>query len=283
MEATHAIPLIISFFSLVFFNPAQALCVPRNNSDHNNLYSSPDLSPEPSQEAHPPVSYISAPSPYAWPPYESEPPSSSPSTPPHLPSSWKATPPTISHKLPPFIPTPEPALGTTRRPLAPPPPTAHAPPPFHQPGKPPSLFVTPAIKKICSKTDSPALCISSVSPFLTGKSDPVSVLQMAIKACTAHANSALAAASSLVKTYKSLAPAIGDCKDSYRDVMDNLQNAKDAIPTHDIGTINSMLSAALSDFGTCDDGFTGGTSPLANYDAKGTKLASICLAVASLI
>jgi len=54
-------------------------------------------------------------------------------------------------------------------------------------------------------------------------------------------------------------------------------------PARDIGTINTMLSAALTDFVTCEDEFSGETSELSPYDDKGTKMASNCLAIASLI
>jgi len=155
---------------------------------------------------------------------------------------------------------------------------------------PPSIpaSMDPAIKKICDSTDHPALCLSTLAPFLSGKTDPISVLEMAIKACTQHVNDAIATASVLTNvhkasTYSGYIPIFKDCTEMYNDALDNLQSAMDAIPARDIGTINIMLSAALSDFVTCEDEFSGETSELSPYDDKGTKMASNCLAIASLI
>ncbi|KAL4643117.1 hypothetical protein ACB092_02G070500 [Castanea dentata] len=155
---------------------------------------------------------------------------------------------------------------------------------------PPSIpaSMDPAIKKICDSTDNPALCLSTLAPFLSGKTDPISVLEMAIKACTQHVKDAIATASVLTNVHKASTdsgniPFFKDCTEMYNDALDNLQSAMDAIPARDIGTINTMLSAALSDFVTCEDEFSGETSELSPYDDKGTKMASNCLAIASLI
>jgi pectinesterase inhibitor-like protein len=250
--------IIVSLFSLIFFNSAQALCVPRN-------FSSNQAPPKPKSppKKDPPASHVSAPSPpseLASPPFSSEtqtfiiPPSPG-ATPPTRRSHHKEhsrTPPSGStsshHKLPPS--------------------------PIHK-------SMNPAIKKICATTDNPSLCLSSIAPFLFGKSDPLSVLAMAIKASLRHTKKAMSKASQLAAGADP-SPSVEDCKDSYSDALDNFQNAMDAIHPRDIGTINSMLSAALTDFDTCEDGFSG-DSPLSFYDDKGSKLASICLAIASLV
>jgi pectinesterase inhibitor-like protein len=220
-------PLIISFFSLIFFNSAQALCVPRNSSNHHAF--PPSHSPP---KADPPTSHISAPSPSAYPPSFS--PQGQPSTAP-----WGS--PSISPHLP----------------------------------------TNPAIKKICDATDYPALCLSSIAPFPVGKTDPLSVLELAVRASIQHTTKGLAKATYLAAGANS-SESILDCKDIYDEALDNFQNAMDAIHPRDIGTVNTMLSAALTDFDTCEDGFDG-ESPFSSYDDKGTKLASICLAIASLV
>ncbi|KAF8401323.1 hypothetical protein HHK36_012257 [Tetracentron sinense] len=149
--------------------------------------------------------------------------------------------------------------------------------------------VDPAIKKICDATDNPALCISAVVPHLTGKVDPLAVLEMMIKACINKAQFAMALATRIAKsptTPSAIASYLDACKDSYSDAMDNLQSATDAISTRDTGTMNSMLSAALTDFGTCEDGFAetpGVNSPMAEWDDMLSKLASNCLAIVSLL
>lgn len=158
------------------------------------------------------------------------------------------------------------------------------------PSNPPSIpaSMDPALKKICDSTDNPALCLSTLAPFLSDKTDPISVLEMAIKACTQHVKDAIATALVLTNVHKASTdsgniPIFKDCTEMYNDALDNLQSAMDAIPARDIGTINTMLSAALTDFVTCEDEFSGETSELSPYDDKGTKMASNCLAIASLI
>jgi len=146
-----------------------------------------------------------------------------------------------------------------------------------------------ALKTICASTDYPYLCLSSLSPFLTGNLDLVSILETAIKACTHHAENATAEATKIALDPTTPATTVSylqSCKDSYDDALDNLEAAADAIKARDIGTINSMLSAALTDFGSCDEGFAetpGGKSPMADIDDMLGHLASNCLALASLL
>lgn len=284
----NQIPRIIFLFSLIFFT-AQGVCVPRN------LLQSPGPSPQPSNST-PPISHVSAPS-GAF----SNPPESAPTLPPS-PMPMKenldpSTPPNYTpHQAPSSSPVshitaPTPALNSPSESAPSPLQTQSdspnsAPNPTSEPSTPASM--DPAIKKICDSTDYPALCLSTLAPFLSDKTDPISVLEMAIKACTQHVNDAIATASVITNVHKARTdsgniPIFKDCIGMYNDALDNLQSAMDAIPARDIGTINIMLSAALSDFVTCEDEFNGETSELSPYDDKGTKMASNCLAITSLI
>ncbi|KAK6913691.1 Pectinesterase inhibitor domain [Dillenia turbinata] len=151
----------------------------------------------------------------------------------------------------------------------------------------------PKIKKICESTDYPQICLSTIAPFLTGKTDPLSVLEIVIKACVQHAKIALKAAKQLSE--KAEIPKITSsgadvCKEHFEDALDNLQRALDAIPEKDLGSINSMLSAVMTDASTCEDAFQEGPvidsdedPPMKIYYDKLSKMASNCLAVASLI
>lgn len=299
------------FYPMIFFHSAQAICVPRHNassplssstpkandppashiaanpssiSDHSpesapssSYY--PPINPSPPQpstpDAHPPVSHISAPSSASYLSPESAPtPSHSPGPRPfsHLPS--KPTPTPIISPIP--APTPDiPSAPRSSQPSIAPTPLISEPP-FNFP-------LNPAIKKICEATDYPLVCLASTAPFLTGKVDVISVLEVAVKACSLHAKKALSIASKVVKTEPGISAAVSDCMDMYNDVLDNIESAVDALSARDTGTFNSMLSAVLTDFGTCEDGFAGEKSPLSEIDDKGTKLASNCLAIASLI
>lgn len=148
----------------------------------------------------------------------------------------------------------------------------------------PLIARNPRIKKICDSTDYPAICLTFIAPFFNGKCDPISVLEMALKASSQQIKMAIAASTKLAHKMPSAgASHLKHCKDNYHDALDNLQNAIDAIPTRDIGTINSMLSAAVTDFSECDDAFAGHISHIADYDGHLTKMVSNCLAIASLV
>lgn len=147
----------------------------------------------------------------------------------------------------------------------------------------------PAIKAICEKTDYPFLCMSSLAPFLASSNNPAAVLEMAIKASVNYTEAALAKAmrlssdpstSSITKAY------IADCQENYSDAIDNFNIAANAISSGDIGLMNSMLSGAISDFQTCDDGFAEMNeldSPFKEIDTNLSHMASNCLAIAALL
>ncbi|KAJ9154597.1 hypothetical protein P3X46_027917 [Hevea brasiliensis] len=143
----------------------------------------------------------------------------------------------------------------------------------------------PNLKKICDQTDYASLCLSSITPYFNGKTDTVSVLQMAINATVQQTKLAISAAEKLAtasNTPDETASTLSDCKQNYEDALDDLQSAQDAIPENDIGTINTMLSAAITEYGTCNDEFSG-PNPMANYGDKLTKMNSNCLVIASLL
>lgn len=72
------------------------------------------------------------------------------------------------------------------------------------------------------------------------------------------------------------------CKEQYGFAMDSLMKAKLALEKHDLGSLNSELSAVTTYASTCDDTFAespGETSPLADDDAEVSHLGSNCLAI----
>ncbi|XP_057471694.1 uncharacterized protein LOC130760412 [Actinidia eriantha] len=108
---------------------------------------------------------------------------------------------------------------------------------------------------------------------------------MAIKAFIDRTNLAIAKATAIATsaTIKpQMALIMGDCKDSYNDALDNYMSAMDALGPRDFGTVNSMLSAAITDFSDCDDGLNGLESLVLDFDGTLTKMTSNCLAIASL-
>ncbi|XP_010464252.1 PREDICTED: putative uncharacterized protein DDB_G0290521 [Camelina sativa] len=140
-------------------------------------------------------------------------------------------------------------------------------------------LLSPEIKTICGKTDFPPLCESSVSPLLTVsqlKPDVSSVLVLAIQASINATKAAMAIVEKV---------AADDCKELYDDALANLEDATNAVKTRDIATVNTNLSAAMTDYSTCNDGFeeAGEPNPLADVSGKLTKMVSNCLAISTLI
>ncbi|KAL6548199.1 hypothetical protein OROGR_008620 [Orobanche gracilis] len=82
-----------------------------------------------------------------------------------------------------------------------------------------------------------------------------------------------------------LASVLRDCKDSYDDAVYNFESTIDAFPRRDIGTMNSMLSAVITDVGDCEDGFSGfgEESPFSSVADRLTNMTSNCLAIVSLL
>lgn len=79
--------------------------------------------------------------------------------------------------------------------------------------------------------------------------------------------------------------AAADCQELYDDAVSNLEDAINAVNESDIATVNSNLSAAMTDYGTCNDGFeeSGEPNPLADVADKLHKMVSNCLAISTLI
>ncbi|KAG6531823.1 hypothetical protein ZIOFF_005649 [Zingiber officinale] len=153
-----------------------------------------------------------------------------------------------------------------------------------------------AVAEFCKKTDYPEQCQSSAQHFLpaVGEAkaaalvDTVAFLKVQMAACRAKAEAAQSSVAALLKQpgmNPMVASTLQVCDDSYSDAFDNLDATDKAVEARDKGTINSMLSALVDDFSTCEDGFTEmqDASPLAAFDGALSKLASNCLAIADLI
>ncbi|KAJ7980386.1 pectinesterase inhibitor-like [Quillaja saponaria] len=276
------------FYLLIFFHPAQALCVPRNCS--HVIESKGSSAPK----EVPPQTHSTETNPSL---------SSSQQTQSFFPSSSKSVPDQASHKI---VETPtslnnvpdtnKPSLissvaGRVTDMLKQGPQNGDLFPTMTQLNSAPTPTTTnPDLKKICDTTDYPDICLNTISPLVPGKTDALSVLHVAIKAAVEHVKLAQTAAtklSTLTTTAdtrsSSSASGIKECKDTYNDALDNFQSAMDAIQRHDIGTINTMLSAAVTDFSQCEDAFQGLNSPLLDIDDKLHKMTSNCLAIASLM
>lgn len=277
MKPALALLLPLSLLLLLlhaFPRPATALCVPRNSSNPINV------------AALPPPSVTTTSSPATPSPALKSP--SSPSNPSQLPPS--NTTPTPA--------TPSPPLQSSSQPSQ----LTPSPPAFSQPAaavstqlsaRHPLLNLLPfagAVSALCGHTDYPDVCASSIQPLPhpPGLAGPAALLKLQLQACREQAEKAqahIAALVSLPGTKARDASSLQDCDDNYDDVIDNLDEAAAALESRDKGTLKTMLSALVTDFSTCDDGFAeiAKVSPLAVIDEMLTKLASNCLAIAALV
>ncbi|XP_009402786.2 vegetative cell wall protein gp1-like [Musa acuminata AAA Group] len=294
---THHL-LLVALFSCVLV-PATAVCVPRNSS--NSIYHAttsppafvvnygsssrpsptpasyqPSLSPPPSPLS--PAKYVPSSSPPPPTPVSYQPPTSSP--PPPTPVSYQpptsSPPPPVRYQRISSQPTPAGSLGSTS-------PSGYSSPSTQLP-------IRDAVSALCSKTDYPDVCSSTIQSFpaLVGPVDAAVMLKLHMKACREKAQIAQSQVSALVShpgASSKLASSLQVCSDMYDDVFDSLDTAADAMASHDKGTLDSMLSGLISDFSTCEDAFTEDsiTSPMAAVDDRLTKLASNCLAFSSLL
>lgn len=263
--------LFLVSFTLFLFNSAQAICVPRNRTAKIPL---PQALPKSN-----PVSSLPS-SPPKAPPHSSPDPKLPSTSPKDAPLSKPApsSPSSLSKDPTPSSPAPKvagpaPDQSSIKNPIN------NLRSAIPQPG---GGQDNPGLKKICDATDYPDVCLSTLGPIAGPASDASSVLGVAIKAGSDFAKTAINTAQNLATkpgTPPDEASSIKDCKDSYDDVSYNFQNAADALPKKDIGTMNTMLSASLTNVEDCEDALQGRVSPLTNISDTLRKMASNCLAI----
>ncbi|KAG0448990.1 hypothetical protein HPP92_027565 [Vanilla planifolia] len=166
----------------------------------------------------------------------------------------------------------------------PPPPTSSPPPPTPSPPPPsaPAKGLDDALKSFCSHTDFSDLCLDSIKGLK--RADKAAVLSALMRAVDAKAHEARSFAQRLSAdpaTGAKIRDLLRDCIDTYDDALDNLEAANEAVRAGDAGTRDAMLSAMISNFGTCEDGFQEFTvkSPMAQWSQTLQNMTDNCLAI----
>ncbi|KAJ0111066.1 hypothetical protein Patl1_00871 [Pistacia atlantica] len=137
--------------------------------------------------------------------------------------------------------------------------------------------VPPAVKTICDRTEFPDVCISTIVPLLgpSQKTDPISILQLGLKALTTETHKAIRQTKKLFKDPKTT-PEIGDCLnvclESYDNVLESNDKAISSIPGKDVVPLDGTITMIYD----CDDAFTELTtekSPLEKINKNLIKIA----------
>ncbi|PON72375.1 Pectinesterase inhibitor domain containing protein [Trema orientale] len=146
-----------------------------------------------------------------------------------------------------------------------------------------------AVKKICGVTEDPDLCVDSILPNLKGAVDPVNALQSEINTFVSIASKAIEQIKISMddpSTSSTASECLQVCLEIYGSAHANLKQAQDAISSHDMDLLKSVLSGAITDLGTCDDAFaeSGEELPLDN-DLVATmhKLANNCMDISAVL
>ncbi|PON44873.1 Pectinesterase inhibitor domain containing protein [Parasponia andersonii] len=130
---------------------------------------------------------------------------------------------------------------------------------------------------ICRRADYPAVCRAAVK----GQTNPYSATQAAVKQLISSTAAAKKAAS---KAGGRAAQVLGVCRENYDDALSSLRTSLGNMRAHDKGSFNSYVSAALTDYVTCDDAFSemGLRSPLQKTNTRLRQMASNALYLATM-
>ncbi|XP_047179255.1 cell wall protein RBR3-like [Vigna umbellata] len=140
-----------------------------------------------------------------------------------------------------------------------------------------------SVKEICSRTDYPDDCLSTVVPFLGNKFDLMSVLEAAIKACSFQTNFTISIVDKHMKSSSDMATALANCKEQYTTALQSLQQALNALTSHDLANVTVMLSSVMADVSTCESGFEDLKLARGRSEGMVSITVSNCLSIAALI
>ncbi|CAI0469748.1 unnamed protein product [Linum tenue] len=143
-------------------------------------------------------------------------------------------------------------------------------------------------QKVCGSTRYPKDCLSSIAPFYTGDTDPVSVLKMEVQAVRQGFATAIAKVKQMKKESdgKWNKGALDTCVDNFNSGLTDLDSALEAITDHNIKTLQTMLSSVLTYVTTCEDAMdedpdSDALPNVTNMEQKLTNLATNSLDIAN--
>ncbi|XP_038903716.1 21 kDa protein-like [Benincasa hispida] len=148
---------------------------------------------------------------------------------------------------------------------------------------------TTDLVEICDVTSNPQLCKTSISSQIHGMTvDPTSALKTEIQQSMKEVTKAIATLKELRKDPSASNVEIAcydTCLENFDIAIEDLKAGLESIDVHDVGRMESVLTAVLTDLMTCDDTFAemGVDSPLDSLSTRMSKYASNCLAISKLL
>ncbi|KAG2256803.1 hypothetical protein Bca52824_076097 [Brassica carinata] len=130
---------------------------------------------------------------------------------------------------------------------------------------------------LCSHTAYPSLC----QPLVKRITNPRRATHRTIQALEAKTKLAIADAA----RFKNGNQAIATCYATLGDAVYNLANARKSIRRRDVMALNAFLTAAVSDYGACVEGFIDANqvNTVQNAAVDLRKISSNCLTLSTLI
>ncbi|XP_077240377.1 putative invertase inhibitor [Tasmannia lanceolata] len=146
------------------------------------------------------------------------------------------------------------------------------------------------ISQTCNKTFHFDLCVSSLESDPNSlKTDVKGLAEISINLSIIQATEAISQLRTLIMNNSNDAYTDGclkDCLDDYIDAVGNLRECNKAFSEGSYGTVNTLVTAAMSDSGACEDGFQekpGYVSPLIGRSDFFNKLCSNSLSITNLL
>ncbi|KAJ9179154.1 hypothetical protein P3X46_010973 [Hevea brasiliensis] len=127
----------------------------------------------------------------------------------------------------------------------------------HFPNVPPSSIHS-SLKHICGVTHNPAKCVSLIAPHMTGSVNVVSSLHVLIKTLDVLVKNASSIAMKVSKdpsTSFKVEKSLNISLEQYWKAISNIGKALAAFSVRDYDEVHTMLIAAITNFGFCDEAF----------------------------
>ncbi|GMP76214.1 hypothetical protein CsSME_00032992 [Camellia sinensis var. sinensis] len=111
------------------------------------------------------------------------------------------------------------------------------------------------ITEICSKTQNPSLCLQTLPRPSGGDRKALGQISINMTQTNAKQTSNLITSLSKQATDPKLRNIHSMCAENYKDAINNLNQAKNAMNSGDFDGMNAKASAAETDSSICEDGF----------------------------